>query len=166
MPMAELDRPDSVNSPPIVRQPKGFGGWLIIPAFHTLTMPLFYAWSALDFLQETRAPSFSTYKGLILYNLTTSAVLTVGWSVVLVGMVRKKRWYPWGFAIVGAASLAYAAFQPGLPFSTISWIGRAGMAGPFWDFWLYFCYGWTVYLFKSVRVKNTFDRAGVIGRVD
>jgi hypothetical protein len=70
-------RPDSARSPPpIVHQPegfqpKGFGGWLIFPAFQTLISPPYSAWGAFHFLQLTREPSFvfSSYKGLILYSL-------------------------------------------------------------------------------------------------
>ena len=167
--MAELSEEDlgkilgreSTNSPPIVRQPKGFGGWLIIPAFQTLIAPLVYALIFFNFLQMTHAPWFSTNsssnKGLILFNLTASAVLTVGWSFVLVAMVRKKRWYPRGFAILCAALLAVAAFQPGVPFQGPRALGF--VASVIWTVI------WIVYLFKSVRVKNTFDTAGVIARV-
>jgi hypothetical protein len=151
-------RPDSTNSPPIVRQPEGFGGWLIFPAFNTLIAPLAQALIAFNFLQMTRATWFptspSSSKGLILFNLTASAVLTVGWSFVLVAMVRKKRWYPRAFAILAAASVACHGFLPGLPFQQ-------------WAIALFSYIIWTVYLFKSVSVKNTFvrDTAGVIARV-
>jgi hypothetical protein len=151
-------RPDSTNSPPIVRQPKGFGGWLIIPAFQTLIAPLVYALIFFNFLQMTHAPWFSTNsssnKGLILFNLTASAVLTVGWSFVLVAMVRKKRWYPKGYAILGAATLAGGLFLPVTDQPFLRWMIA-----------LFSYVIWTVYLFKSVRVKNTFGRAGDIARV-
>jgi hypothetical protein len=149
------------NSPAIVDQPKGFqpkgfGGWLIVPALQTLFGPLVYASLTFQFLQTTRAPSFPTIpssnKGLILFSLIACAVLTVGWSFVLVAMVRKKRWYPRGYAILGAASLACGLFLP--------------VTGqPRWIIALFSYVIWTAYLFTSVRVKNTFDRAAVIARV-
>jgi hypothetical protein len=128
------------------------------PAPTTVIAPLLNAWNVFKILQDTRAPWFPTIpsivKGVILFHLIASAALTVGWSFVLVGMVRKKRWYPNGFAILCAASLVRSALQPGV--TTQQWLA------------LFFpCLIWTVYLFKSRRAKNTFVgvRAGDVARV-
>jgi hypothetical protein len=74
---------------------------------------------------------------MILFHLIASAVLTVGWSVVLVAMVRKKRWYPKGFAILCAASLV-----------------RSGVTTQQWLGWFFSCVIQAVYLFKSGLQAN------------
>jgi hypothetical protein len=107
-------------------------------------------------LINTRAPSVSTSpsKSLILFNLTVSLVLTVSWIVVLVALVRKKRWYPREFTRLTALQ-GVGAF--------------ISSSGHFLLDMLFFMWTliWVKYLPKSVRVKNTFggDWAAAVARV-
>jgi hypothetical protein len=145
-----------VSQAPAVAEPKGIGGWLILPVIGTLLSPLVTAYAAYQDVVVLLNASVSTSLAVFiavefLYNFG----LVIAWIFAAVLLFRHKRLYPRFFVallvvtLIGTVldlAVATMAFDIKLDSSDVRSTVRSVIGLAIWG----------PYMYKSVRVKNTF----------
>lgn len=141
-----------VPQAPAVAEPKGIGGWLILPVIITLVWPLMTAYDAVVLLNAAVSTALTAFIVVeFLYNFG----LVIAWIFAAVLLFRHKRLYPRLFVALLVITLigtvldlivAAMAYDVTIDSNDIRSAGRSAILlailGP--------------YMHKSVRVKNTF----------
>jgi hypothetical protein len=141
-----------VPQAPAVAEPKGIGGWLILPVIITLVWPLMTAYDAVVLLNAAVSTALTVFIVVeFLYNFG----LVIAWIFAAVLLFRHKRLYPRLFVALLVITLigtvldlivAAMAYDVTIDSNDIRSAGRSAILlailGP--------------YMHKSVRVKNTF----------
>jgi hypothetical protein len=148
-----------LSQAPAVAEPKGIGGWLILPVIITLASPLMAAYAAFMASQDIVAvlnPSLSTSLAtFIVVKCLYNFGLVIAWIFAAVLLFRHKRFYPRFFVALLVVMLigtildfvvAATVFDIKLDSGDVRAAVRstAGLAI------------WGPYMHKSVRVQNTF----------
>jgi hypothetical protein len=148
--MAEL------SQAPALAEPKGIGGWLILPVVLNLLLPLTNAYAAFQDVVVLLNAQLSTALAvfIVIEFLYNSGLMTT-WIFSAALLIRHKRLYPRLFVVLLVITLigtvlglviAAMAFDVTIESSDIRSAGwyaiQLAILGP--------------YMYKSVRVKNTF----------
>jgi len=145
-----------VPQAPAVAEPKGIGGWLILPVIGTVVSPLITGYGAFQDAVVLLNSSVSTALAAfivveLLYNLT----LVMAWIFLAVLLFRHKRSYPRLFVALLVITLigtvldlvvAATVFDINIDSNDIRSTVRSVIGLAIWG----------PYMHKSVRVKNTF----------
>jgi hypothetical protein len=149
----------AVSQAPAVAEPKGIGGWLILPVIITLVSPLMTAYAAYAAFQDAvvllNAAVARALAAFIVFAFLYNFGLMTTWTFAAVLLFRHKRPYPRLFVVLLVVALigkvvdlvvAVMAFDVMIDSSDIRSAGwyavQLAILGP--------------YMRKSVRVKNTF----------
>lgn len=139
-------------------EPRGIGGWLILPALGTIVSPILYTYwifqdvQALATVWRQQTPMW-TY--VIIGETIAHLAITAGWIVALVFLFQRKRHYPPLFSsllaaafVVGLADILLVAkiLDQAVDPSSIRDVARSLIALVIWG----------AYMHESKRVKNTF----------
>jgi uncharacterized protein DUF2569 len=145
-----------VSQAPAVAEPKGIGGWLILPVIITLLSPFMTAYAAFQDVAVLLNASLSTALAVfIVVEFLYNFGLMSAWIFAAVLLFRHKRFYPRLFVallvitLVGTVldlAVAATAFDVTIDSSDIRSAGRSAILLSIWG----------PYMHKSVRVKNTF----------
>jgi Protein of unknown function (DUF2569) len=145
-----------VSQAPAVAEPKGIGGWLILPVIITLLSPFMTAYAAVQDVAVLLNASLSTALAVfIVVEFLYNFGLMSAWIFAAVLLFRHKRFYPRLFVallvitLVGTVldlAVAATAFDVTIDSSDIRSAGRSAILLSIWG----------PYMHKSVRVKNTF----------
>ena len=137
------------------QEPRGIGGWLILPALGTVLSPLFTAWAA---YQTASVISGQLQPGLLTFvviEVLANVGLTIAWIVAIVGLFQHRRFYPRFYVALCAVSLAVvvADIFVAVQFFAIPMEpdDAKNIARPLAALVI-----WGPYMFKSKRVRNTF----------
>jgi len=148
-----------VSQAPAVAEPKGIGGWLILPVIITLALPLMTAYAAFltfqDIVVLLNASLSTPLAAFIVVKCLYNSGLVIAWIFAAVLLFRHKRLYPHLFVallvitLIGTVlDLAVAATAFGLQVdssdvrSTVRSVIVLAIWGP--------------YMYQSRRVQNTF----------
>jgi uncharacterized protein DUF2569 len=141
-----------VPQAPAVAEPKGIGGWLILPVIITLVWPLMTAYDAVVLLNAAVSTALTVFIVVeFLYNFG----LVIAWILAAVLLFRHKRLYPRLFVALLVITLigtvldlvvAAMAYDVTIDSNDIRSAGRSAILLAIWG----------PYMHKSVRVKNTF----------
>jgi len=141
-----------VSQAPAVAEPKGIGGWLILPVIITLVWPLMTAYDAVVLLNAAVSTALAVFIVVeFLYNFG----LVIAWIFAAVLLFRHKRLYPRLFVallvimLIGTVLdfvVTAALFDMKLDSSDVRSAVRSVILLTIWG----------PYMHKSVRVKNTF----------
>jgi hypothetical protein len=146
-----------VSQAPALAEPKGIGGWLILPVIGTLLSPFMTAYAAFqDAVVLLNNSSLSTsLAAFIVVEFIYNFGLVIAWIFAAVLLFRHKRLYPLFFVALLVITLigtvldlvvAAAVFDIKLDSSDIRSAVRSVVGLAIWG----------PYMHKSVRVKNTF----------
>jgi hypothetical protein len=145
-----------ISQAPAVAEPKGIGGWLILPVIGTLLSPLSTGYAAFQDAVVLLNSSVSTGVAVFiavdfLYNFG----LVIAWIFAAVLLFRHKRLYPRLFVALLVITLigtvlglvvAAVVFDIKLDSSDIRYAVRFAIGLAIWG----------PYMYKSKRVQNTF----------
>ena len=145
-----------VSQAPAVTEPKGIGGWLILPVIGTLLSPLITAYAAFqDAVVLLNASVPTALAAFIVIEFVYNFGLMTAWIFAAVLLFRHKWLYPRLFLALLVITLigtvldlvvAAMAFDVTIDSSDIRSAGRSAIQLAIWG----------PYMHKSVRVKNTF----------
>ena len=145
-----------VSQAPAVAEPKGIGGWLILPVIITLLSPFMTAYAAFQDVAVLLNASLSTALAVfIVVEFFYNFGLMTAWIFAAVLLFRHNRFYPRLFVVLLVITLvgtvldlavAATAFDVTIDSSDIRSAGRSAILLSIWG----------PYMHKSVRVKNTF----------
>jgi hypothetical protein len=145
-----------VSQAPAVAEPKGIGGWLILPVIITLLSPFMTAYAAFQDVAVLLTASLSTALAVfIVVEFLYNFGLMSAWTFAAVLLFRHKRLYPRLFVallvvtLIGTVldlAVAASAFDVTIDSSDIRSAVRSAVQLAIWG----------PYMQKSVRVKNTF----------
>jgi hypothetical protein len=145
-----------ISQAPAVAEPRGIGGWLILPVIGTLLSPLITAYAAFqDAVVLLNASVSTALAAFIVVEFLYNFSLVIAWIFAAVLLFRHKRLYPRLFVallvitLVGTAldlAVAAMAFDIKLDSSDVRSTVRSVVGLAIWG----------PYMHKSVRVKNTF----------
>lgn len=136
-------------------EPKGIGGWLILPVIGTVLSPFVMAYWT---FQSVTALDESLSTGLLAFIVIESVFnfgLMIAWIVAAVQLFRYKRMYPRLFVALLAITLvgtlldvavAAAIFDISVDANDAKGLARSAIGLAIWG----------PYMFKSKRVENTF----------
>jgi hypothetical protein len=142
----------------VPHEPKGIGGWLILPMLGTLISPLLTGvglFQAIDTFIEHQGSQTATWRYFVIGEMIVTLILIAGWIVAAVKLFQHKRVYPSLFVAMLIATVAYnaadafavsALFNLPIDKAAARDIGRP----------LFALMIWWPYMFMSRRVKNTF----------
>jgi len=148
-----------VSQAPAVAEPRGIGGWLILPVIITLALPLMTAYAAFVTFQDIvvllNASLSTPLAAFIVVKCLYNFGLMIAWIFAAVLLFRHKRLYPRFFVALLVVMLigtildfvvAATVFDIKLDSGDVRGAVRstAGLAI------------WGPYMYKSVRVQNTF----------
>jgi hypothetical protein len=137
------------------KEPKGIGGWLILPMLGTLISPLLTLYGAYASASAITSSLSGTLIFFIVIEVLFNLGLAVGWIVAAVDLFRHKRRFPKLYVgllivtLVGVViDLAVAAllFSSSVDASDVKQVVRTVIQLAIWG----------PYMAKSTRVKNTF----------
>jgi hypothetical protein len=148
-----------VPQAPAVAEPQGIGGWLILPAIGTLLSPLIAAYAAYAAFQDAivllNASLSTALAAFIVVKFLYNFGLVVAWIFAAVLLFTHKRLYPRFFVallvimLIGRVldlAVTPMAFDIKLDSSDVRSTLRCVIGLAIWG----------PYMYKSVRVKNTF----------
>ena len=149
---------ESPTTPPAA-EPKGIGGWLILPVLWTIVSPLVWAYGLFQSVDAVIKYADRDQNGTWTYAIIGEAIAEVamiaGWIVALVMLFRYKRKYSGLFIsllvatfVIGLIEAVVAAkiFDQELGSAAVRDVGRSFIAMVIWG----------AYMHESKRVKNTF----------
>jgi len=145
----------TVSTTETADQPKGIGGWLILPAIGTFIAPLFSLWSAYQTSLALSGTLQPNVRAVIVAEVLVNVVLAANWIFAIVALLRYRRYYPRLYVATIVATLVFAVADItaasvffNLPFDAddAKTIGRPLVALLIWG----------PYMFNSKRVRNTF----------
>ncbi|NEK19866.1 DUF2569 domain-containing protein [Rhizobium leguminosarum] len=153
------------NNNPAGGKLKGFGGWLILPMIGQTLSPI-YSLSTLGNNLKIRDQFAALPNGMVAYygeNILTLAMLTLQ-VVTIFALYSKSHLFPRLFLIQWLALIAYIVLDTGLvsavlniPPGALFKDGEMGRTlGPIVAGGI-----WSLYMFKSERVRNTFVRGSL-----
>jgi hypothetical protein len=145
-----------ISQAPAVAEPRGIGGWLILPVIGTLLSPLIAAYAAFqDAVVLLNASVSTALAAFIVVEFLYNFGLVIAWIFAAVLLFRHKRLYPRFFVallvimFIGTVlDLAVTAMAFDVTIdssdvrSTLRFVIGLAIWGP--------------YMYKSERVKNTF----------
>jgi len=145
-----------ISQAPAVAEPRGIGGWLILPVIGTLLSPLITAYAAFqDAVVLLNASVSTALAAFIVVEFLYNFGLVIAWIFAAVLLFRHKRLYPRFFVallvimFIGTVlDLAVTAMAFDVTIdssdvrSTLRFVIGLAIWGP--------------YMYKSERVKNTF----------
>ena len=136
-------------------EPKGIGGWLILPMLETLLSPLLALRGIVEIVSAFERDLTPGLKILLIFEIIFNLCLIIGWIVVAVRLFKHKRSFPSLFITMLILSFA----GPLVDAFIAVWIFEVQL-GP--DDYRYLGRGlislliWAPYMAKSKRVRNTF----------
>jgi glucose dehydrogenase len=147
----------AVPQAPAVAEPRGIGGWLILPVIGTLVSPLIAAYAAFqDAVVLLNNSTLSTgLAAFIVVELLYNLALVIAWILAAVLLFSHKRSYPHLFVALLVITLigtvldlvvAGTVFDMTIDSNDIRSTVRSVVGLAIWG----------PYMHKSVRVKNTF----------
>jgi hypothetical protein len=147
----------AVPQAPAVAEPRGIGGWLILPVIGTLVSPLIAAYAAFqDAVVLLNNSTLSTgLAAFIVVELLYNLALVIAWIFAAVLLFSHKRSYPHLFVALLVITLigtvldlvvAGTVFDMTIDSNDIRSTVRSVVGLAIWG----------PYMHKSVRVKNTF----------
>lgn len=152
--MAEATQGDHVTS-----EPKGLGGWMILPTLGTFASPLFLGKAIFDVLSPMLQPDYSKHelsiKIVLAGELVVNFLLLCAWVYAIVLLLKRSARFPRvfsllliiGLIVIGADTvigLSYLNIQPDASTARDLMRGLIGVLI------------WVPYMFRSKRVANTF----------
>ena len=136
-------------------EPKGIGGWLILPMLETLLSPLLALRGIVEIVSAFERDLTPGLKILLIFEIIFNLCLIIGWIVAAVQLFKHKRSFPSLFITMLILSFA----GPLVDAFIAVWIFEVQL-GP--DDYRYLGRGlislliWAPYMAKSKRVRNTF----------
>jgi Protein of unknown function (DUF2569) len=137
-------------------QPRGIGGWLILPAIGTFLTPCLTGWSAYQdaaaFLSAGSRPDIQAF---IVAEAIVNVALTIAWIVAAVSLVRHRRHFPRLYVVLCAIGFGVAVLDVSLAGALFNASFEPDDLGNILKP-LVSLLVWGPYMFKSKRVRNTF----------
>ena len=137
------------------QEPKGIGGWLILPALGTLLSPLFTAWATYQTASVISGQLQTGILTFVIIEVLVNVGLTIAWIVAIVGLFQHRRFYPRFYValcaislVVVVADISVAAVFFNIPMEPDD---AKNIVRPLAALVI-----WGPYMFKSKRVRNTF----------
>lgn len=136
-------------------EPKGIGGWLILPMLGTLISPLLAIRGIVEIVAAFERDLTTGLKILLISEIVFNLCLVIGWVVAAVWLFKHKRSFPSLFITMLTVSFAGALVDAAIAV----WIFEVQL-GP--EDYRYLARGlialliWAPYMAKSKRVRNTF----------
>lgn len=136
-------------------EPKGIGGWLILPMLGTLTSPLFVLHGIVEIVPALERDITTGLRILLISEIIFNSCLVVGWVVAAVWLFKHKRSFPSLFITMLVVSMAgmlvdaliaVSIFEAQLAPDDYRSVARG----------LVSLLIWAPYMAKSKRVRNTF----------
>ena len=143
-------------------QPRGIGGWLILPALGTVLSPIRLAleiYGSVAALQLHVAPDERALRLFVAAELVVNVGLLVGWVYAVVLLVGRRRSFPVTFNALLLLAFAFTlidvlvaqfGFNARLTWEEFMPAAANALA----------CVIWVPYMLSSARVRNTFTVAG------